>query len=210
MLAANESTPEISDPSLMRDAFKLNPNDVRVISGRDAQYIVKLIERKPSYLPKLAEIEPKVRAALVRRMAEAKALERATSFLKQVKDPAKFAPAAASGKLAVHTTGDFSRADGSIPGIGEFHEAVQEASLLPGTPAIIDRPLTLDGNAYIFEVTSRTPPTDDQWKAAKAAFKDQLIRQRQAQAWESFVQELRARAQIFVRPELVGEQGTTM
>ena len=210
MLAANESTPEISDPSLMRDAFKLNPNDLRVISGRDAQYIVKLIERKPSYLPKLAEIEPKVRAALVRQMAEAKALERATSFLKQVKDPAKFAPAAASAKLAVHTTGDFSRADGSIPGIGEFHEAVQEASLLPGTPAIIDRPLTLDGNAYIFEVTSRTPPTDDQWKAAKAAFKDQLIRQRQAQAWESFVQELRARAQIFVRPELVGEQGTTM
>jgi len=59
-------------------------------------------------------------------------------------------------------------------------------------------------------VTSRTPPTDDQWKAAKAAFKDKLIKQRQAQAWESFVQDLRARAQIFVRPELVGAQGTTM
>ena len=54
-----------------QDAFKLNPNEVRVINGRDAQYIVKLVERKPSYLPKLAEIEPKVRAALVRQMAEA-------------------------------------------------------------------------------------------------------------------------------------------
>ena len=110
----------------------------------------------------------------------------------------------------MHATGDFSRADGSIPGIGEFHEAVQEASLLPATPALISRPLTLDGNAYVFEVTGRTPPTDDQWKAAKAAFKDQLIKQRQAQAWENFVQDLRARAQIFVRPELVGEQGSTM
>ena len=208
LLAATESTPEITEPTLVRDAFKLNPNDVRVINGHDAQYIVKLVERKPSYLPKLADIEPKVRAALVRQMAEAKALERATAFVKQVKDPGGFAAAASAAKLAVHTTGDFSLADGSIPGIGEFHEAVQAASLLPGMPAVISRPLTLDGNAYVFEATSRTPPSDDQWKAAKAAFKDQLLKQRQAQAWESFVQELRARAQIFVRPELVGERGS--
>ena len=207
LLAASERTSEITEQTLVQEAFKLNPNDVRVINGHDAQYLVKLIERKPSYLPKLADVEAKVRAALVRRMAEAKALEQATALLKQVKDPAALAAAASAAKLAVHTTGDFSRADGTIPGIGEFHEAVQAASLLPGTPAVISRPLTLDGNAYVFEVTSRTPPTEEQWKAAKAAFKDQLLKQRQAQAWESFVQELRARGQIFVRPELVGEKG---
>lgn len=208
LLAAGERSPEITDPQLVQDAFKLKPNDVRVINGHDAQYIVKLVERKPSYLPKLADIEPKVRAALARQMAEAKALEQATAFLKQVKDPAAFGAAAATAKLALHTTGDFSRAEGTIPGIGEFHEAVQAASLLPGTPALISRPITLDGNAYVFEVTGRIPPSDDQWKKAKAAFKDQLLKQRQAQAWESFVQDLRARAQILVRPELVGEQGS--
>jgi peptidyl-prolyl cis-trans isomerase D len=208
LLAAGERTPEISDPQLVQEAFKLNSNDVRVINGHDAQYIVKLVERKPSYLPKLADIEPKVRAALVRQMAEAKALEQATAFLKQVKNPGGFAAAAAAGKLAVHATGDFSRADGSIPGIGEFHETVQAASLLPETPALIGHPLALNGNAYVFEVTGRTPPSDDQWKSAKAAFKDQLLKQRQAQAWESFVQDLRARAQIFVRPDLVGGQGS--
>jgi peptidyl-prolyl cis-trans isomerase D len=208
LLAISERTPEITDPKLVQDAFKLNPNDVRVINGHDAQYIVKLVERKATYLPKLGDIEPKVRAALVRQIAEAKALEQATAVLKQVKDPAGFGAAASAAKLALNTTGDFSRADGTIPGIGEFHEAVQAASLLPGTPALISRPLTLDGNAYVFEVTGRMPPGDDQWKAAKAGFKDQLLKQRQAQAWESFVQELRARAQIFVRPELVGEQGS--
>ena len=207
MLASNESTAEITDPTLVLEAFKLNPNDVRVVNGRDAQYLVKLIERKPSYLPKLADIQPKVRAALVRQMAEAKALEQATAFLKQAKNPAGFAAAAAAAKLATHSTGDFSRADSSIPTIGEFHEAVQAASLLPGTPGIINRPLTLDGNAYVFEVISRTPPTEDQWKAARSAFKDQLVKQRQAQAWESFVGDLRARAKISVRPELVSQPG---
>ncbi|HVB81399.1 MAG TPA: SurA N-terminal domain-containing protein [Candidatus Binataceae bacterium] len=208
LLAADERTAEITDPTLVPEAFKLNPNDVRVINGRNAQYLVRLVERKPSYLPKLAEIEPKVRAALVRQMAEAKALEQATAFLKQVKNPAGFATAAAAAKLAVHATGEFSRADGSIPGIGEFHEAVQAASLLPATPAVISRPLVLDGSAYVFEVSSRTPPTDEQWRAAEAAFKDQLFKQRQAEAWENFVQDLRARARITVRPELVGEQGS--
>ena len=209
LLAAGDRTDEIPEPSLVQDAFKLNPNDVRVINGRDAQYLVKLVARKPSYLPKLADVETKVSAALVRQMAEGKALAQATALLKQVKAPAGFAAAAAAAKLAVHTTGDFSRADSSIPGIGEFHEAVLAASLLPGTPAVIDRPLTLDGNAYVFEVTSRTPPSDDQWKSAKAAFKDRLLKQRQAQAWENFVQDLRARARIYVRPELVGEGSET-
>jgi hypothetical protein len=145
---------------------------------------------------------------LVRQMAEAKALEQATALLKHAKDSAGFSAATTAAKLAIHTTGDFSRADNSVPTIGEFHEAVQAASLLPRVPALIGRPLALDGNAYVFELTSRTAPTDDQWKQAKGAFIDQLLKQRQAQAWESFVQELRSRARISVRPELVGEQSS--
>jgi peptidyl-prolyl cis-trans isomerase D len=208
MLAAGERTAEITDPGLVEGAFKLNPNDVRVINGHDAQYLLKLVERKPSYLPKLAEIEPKVRAALVRQIAETKAMEQAAALIKQIKNPAGFAAAAAAAKLTIRTTGEFSRADHSIPGIGEFSEAVQAASLVPATPAIVDRPLALDGDAYVFEVTGRTLPGDNQWKAAKAAFKSELLKQRKAQAWESFVGELRARAQIFVRPDIVGGQGS--
>jgi len=141
LLAIDERTPEITDPRVLHDAFKLSPNDVRVINGRDAQYIVKLVERKLSYLPKLAEIEPKVRAVLVRQMAEAKALEQATAFLKQAKDPAGFTSAAtASQARDSHDGRTFSRADNSVPTIGEFHEAVQAASLLPKVPALIGRP----------------------------------------------------------------------
>jgi peptidyl-prolyl cis-trans isomerase D len=205
MMAINESNPAITDPSLVREAFKLSPNDVRVVNGRDAQYILKMISRKPTYLPKLADIEPKVRAALVRQMAEAKAMQEAAAFLKNVKQPSGFASAAAAAKLPVHATGDFSRADGSIPGIGEFTEAVQAASLLPKTPAMLVHPLALNGNAYVFELTSRTPPDDGQWGAAKSSFKQQLLKQQQEQAWESFVQDLRARARISVQPDLIGK-----
>lgn len=207
-LSATENIPEITEPKLVEETFKLNPNDVRVINGRDAQYLVKLISRNPSYLPKLAGVQAKVRDALVRQLAEAKAMEQANALIKQAKDASGFAAAAAKVKLAVHTTGEFSISDGSIPGIGEFHEATQAAALLPTPPALIGHPLTLDGNAYVFEVTGRSLPSDAQWNAAKAGFKQRLVKQRQAQAWESFVQDLRSRAKITVNPDLLSQQNS--
>ncbi len=207
-LSATENIPEITEPKLVEEAFKLNPNDVRVINGRDAQYLVKLISRQPSYLPKLAEVQSKVRDALVRQLAEAKAMEQAGAILKHARDASGFAAAAAAAKLAIRSTGEFSIADGSIPGIGEFHEATQAAAMLPIPPALISHPLTLDGNAYVFEVIARSLPSDAQWNAAKAGFKQQLVKQRQAQAWESFVQDLRARARISVNSDLVSQQSS--
>jgi hypothetical protein len=35
----------------------------------------------------------------------------------------------------------------------------------------------------------------------------QLLNQQQQQAWESFVQDLRARARISVQPDLIGQTG---
>lgn len=205
MLAASERSPQIDDPRVIQEAFKLNPNDVRVINGRDASYLVKFVARKPSYIPKLADIQAKVRTALVRQMAEAKAQEEAAAFIKQVKTPADFDKAAAAAKLQVRTTGDFSRGDGSIPTIGAFSDAIEAAALMPTIPGVIGHPLSLDGNAYVFEVQSRSAPDDAQWKQAKDAFVTRLRKQRQFEAWASFLQALREHAQIVVHPDLIGQ-----
>jgi peptidyl-prolyl cis-trans isomerase D len=204
-LAMGEQTPEVNDPSLIQKAFKLDLNQVRVINGRKASYLVKVVARRPSYVPKLADIKAKVRTALVQQMAMAKANSRAAAFIKQVKTPADFAQAAAAAKLQVHPTGDFSRADGSIPDIGPFPEAIQAAALAPAVPHVIGRPLALDGNAYVFEVRKRGVPDDAQWKQAKRDFITSLRNQRQLQAWASFVRALRDRAQIVVHPDLIGQ-----
>jgi peptidyl-prolyl cis-trans isomerase D len=204
-LAIDQHTPEIDDPRVMQEAFKLNPNDVRVINGRNASFLVKLIARAPSYIPKLADVQSKVRAALVREMAEAKAQEQAAAFIKQVKAPADFDKVAAELKLQVRTTGDFSRAEGSIPTIGAFSDAVEAAALEPTVPGLVGHPLALDGNAYVFEVQKRAEPDDAQWKQAKDSFIERLRKERQMRAWASFVQNLRARAQITVHPDLIGQ-----
>lgn len=205
LLAMGEQAPEISDPKVIQKAFKLDLNQVRVINGSKASYLVKVIARKASYIPKLADIKAKVRKALVRQMAEAKANSQAADLIKQIKAPADFEQAAAAAKLKVHTTGDFSRADGSIPNIGAFPEAMQEAALAPAVPYVIGRPLTLSGNVYVFEVQKRSLPSDTQWMQAKDSFVASVRKRRQLQAWASFVEALRDRAQILVHPNRVGQ-----
>jgi peptidyl-prolyl cis-trans isomerase D len=205
LLAVNERTTGIEDPRVMQEAFKLKPGDIRVITGRDVSFLVKLNARSPSYIPKLADIQDKVREALVRQMAEAQAHDRAGAFIKQLKEPADLAKAAAAAKLAVRSTGEFSRSDNSVPTLGDFPDAVQAAAILPSIPGIVDRPLTLQGNAYVVEVTSRAAPSEDQWKQAKDDFMARMLRQRQMQAWAGFLQAMRERAQIVVHPELIGQ-----
>ncbi len=204
-LAMNERTTEIDDPRVMQEAFKLNPGDIRVITGRDASLLAKMNARKPSYIPKLEDIAGRVREALVRQMAEAQAHDHAEAFIKQVKAPADFARAAAATQLEVHSTGDFSRSDNSVPTLGDFSEAVQAAALLSSVPGIVDRPLTLHGNAYVIEVTGRTTPSEDQWKQAKDEFMARMLKQRQMQAWNGLLEAMRERAQIVVHPELIGQ-----
>lgn len=202
-MAINERTPYIGDRTVMRQAFKLKPNEVRVINGRNASFLAKLIGRKPSYVPALKDIKTKVDAAVTRHMAEMKAQEKAAAFLKQAKE-AKFDKAASDAKLKLHATGEFSRGTGSIPTIGNFPDAIEAAVLIPKVPGVIDHPLELDGNSYVFQVTGRAAPGEAQWKHVKKTFMRDLVRERRMEAWNSFLQALRDRAQIVVHQDRIG------
>ena len=52
------------------------------------------------------------------------------------------------------------------------------------------------GNSYLFEVTSRAEPTDDEWKAAQKGFMQDYVEQRRAQAWTRFLDQLKDQAKI--------------
>ena len=203
-MAINERTSYIDDPSVMQQAFKLKPNEVRVINGHNASFLAKLIARKPSYVPALKDINTKVDAALTRHMAEMKAQEKAAAFLKQAKEASRFDKAASDAKLKIHATGEFSRGTGSIPTIGNFPDAIEAAVLIPKVPGVIDHPLELDGNSYVFQVTGRAAPGEAQWKHVRKTFMRDLVRERRMEAWNIFLQALRDRARIVVHKDRIG------
>jgi hypothetical protein len=65
-------------------------------------------------------------------------------------------------------------------------------------PGVIDRVLQNKGDAYIFEVTARTPPGAEDWKTAQTDFTSEFVQQARAEAWTRFIEALKSRARITV------------
>jgi len=54
------------------------------------------------------------------------------------------------------------------------------------------------GNSYIFEVASRSNPSEEAWKSAKDSFMQEYLAGRRAQAWTRYLEELKTKAKITI------------
>jgi len=198
------------DRELMAAAFKLDAGQVALVPEKGSPYVIKLVVRVPSRIPPLKEIEPQVRDALIRSMAEADASQQAQKILATIKSPADFDKAAISNNLEIKTVDPFTRADHKVPGIGEFPEVTDAAAAVPVIPGVIDHAMETGGNSYLFEVISRTEPTDAEWKSAQKSFMQDYLDQRRAQAWTRFLDQLKDQAKIQIDTDQLaaGESST--
>jgi len=196
------------DRQVMAAAFKLDAGQVALVPEKGAPYVIKLLVRQPSRIPPLKEIESQVRDALIRVTAEADASQQAQKILATIKTPADFDKAAASNKLTIKTVDPFQRSTRTVPGIGEFPEVTDAAATVPTLPGMIDRVMENGGNSYLFEVTSRTEPTDDEWKSAQKSFMQEYVEQRRAQAWTRFLDSLKDQAKINIDSDQLAASGS--
>jgi hypothetical protein len=166
---------------------------------------VKLVDRTSSQIPPFSKIADKVRETFVRQKAELLAADAAQAVLKQMKGAADLNSAAAINHLQVQATGVFPRANRQVPGIGPFAEATEAAAMVSKVPTTVDRVLENGGNSFIFAVTGRTLPTEQEWKTEGLAFTQQLLQQRRATAWMNFINDLKLATPIAINTELVGQ-----
>jgi hypothetical protein len=164
-----------------------------------------LVDRDPSHIPPLKEIQERVSDALIQAAAESEAGALAGKLSGQIKSVDDFKRVAAQNGFEVYTTPAFPRSSGSVPGIGEFREVTDAAGLIPKVPGVIDHAMEHEGNSYLFTIVSRTFPVDSEWQAAAPNFKKQLLEARRAQAWSSFLDTLRHHAEIAIDTNQLGE-----
>lgn len=186
-------------------AFELEPGQVRVVTDGDNFYLMKLLSKEPARIPPLAEIEPAVRDMLVRQLAVGVARTQGQKLLEQIKGPGDFAAVAAANKLEVTKVSEFARSTRAVPGLGEFREVTDASGTVPNVPGVIDRVMEHNGNSYIFMVTARSAPSDEEWKKDEQSFTDEYLSLARAQAWTRFVDGLRARAKLEIDREQVGQ-----
>jgi len=186
------------------ESLKLKDGEVRALTEGPEPYLVKLIARNPAHIPPLNEIRDLVRKAYIRVAAEKKAYQAAQYMLKQVKSPGDLDMVASRNQLTVARTGDIPRTSNAIPNIGQVPGLMAAAMVLPKLPAVIDQVMESDGNSFLFEVSSRTPPDPDEWKIQGPAFTQHMLEQRRASTWVNFVNGLKSQADIVIHTDLIG------
>ncbi len=204
--SASEAEGVVPDPKVAQEAMSLNKGQARAVTGAGAPYLVKMLDRKPPYVPPLKQIQAQVRQALIRSIAEEQARSQAQKLLAQIKKPGDFDTVAEQNKLSIQKTGPFQRSGGSVPGIGPFPEVADAAATASEVPGTLARVMQQGGNAYIFEVLSRTLPSDKEWASAKKEFMQEYVARRQAQAWMRFMDALKAKATITIDSSQLGAQ----
>ena len=197
------------DRELMDAAFKLEAGQVALVPEKGAPYVIKLLAREPSRIPPLKEIEAQVRDAVIRTTAQQQASQQAQKILASIKSPADFDKAAAANKLAIKNVDPIVRADHTIEGIGEFPEVTDAAAAVPTIPGVIERVMEHGGNSYLFAVTSRTEPSDADWKKAQKDFIQEYVQQRREQAWTRFLDQLKDQAKIQIDSDQLGAAGSS-
>jgi peptidyl-prolyl cis-trans isomerase D len=200
----------LHDPKLTEAAFKLEDGQVRAVSGGAgaAPYLVKLVAREQAHTPPLKDIESKVREAYIKNAAETQAREKAKDLLKQIKSADDFDKIAQANHLAIQHTDAFQRSSETVPEIGSFPEVTDAAGTAPKIPGVIDKVMENKGDAYLFEVTDRTAPSDDEWKTAQNDFTAEFEQQRRAEVWTRFIQMLKSRAKISVDSSQIAQGGS--
>lgn len=151
--------------------------------------VIKVVEQLPAAVPPLADIKDRVASAVKRQKAEGIAVERA----KQLADEAKNGDLAAVARTAGAGTGEatFSRAKPADKLSGDVMLAALETPKGGVTP-----PVKTPQGVYVLKVLERTPPAPAEFQQERDKLAQEVLAQKQGQAWTSWIETARAQAKV--------------
>lgn len=198
--ASNHSLPEIGTvPEFFNLAFSLKDNVLSSpLNSAEASFVLKVVGRKPAYIPELSEIEDKITDAIIKEKNKAlteqklKELEKTSAESKDLEKTAK------ENNAETKHTAFFSMED-SIPGIGNNTDLKENAfKLKTGEGGSI----LIRNRWYLFKVVDRQEakePTETQANAVYARLK----KEKGEAAFQGWLKDLRAKAEIMIDKTLL-------
>ncbi len=188
----------VSTPEEVEQLFALKVGDyARPREMPDGWQIVRIKDKKESYIPSFDEAKSTARESLLRQKAFEIAKTKADEAIIAVRDAIKskdFKTAANQLKLTVQETPAFSRGE-YIANMGLVAEFQEEANRLTKENPLSTVLATSQG-AAILHLDSSEMPSDEQFKTEAESFKQQLSAERRNQQMVSFMTKLQAEAKV--------------
>ena len=161
--------------------------------------IVRVLDRQEAHIPPLTEIRDEVGAALKRKKAAEQALEKARSLAQALARGEDSKALARREGVRAGETPFFSRSE-PLPDQA-LAQAVGSAAFGLAVGGISE-PVQAGPGVYVVKVLERQAPAPEGFAAARKELTQQLLEAKRAQAWQGWVQALRAQAKITINERL--------
>jgi len=148
----------------------------RLLDDGKGYYILRLVAKRPSYIPPLAEIEKRVAERYLENQAAILCRKSGEEILEQLKKGADLGKLALERGIKVSETG-FFRPGGPIPRVGEGTKEINEALyLLTPQKPLADQIYLIDGQFYLFALRGKRAPDAADLEANREAVRKNLER----------------------------------
>jgi len=200
-----DEIPDIGrNPSFYSSAFSLKIGEISpVVSIPPNFYILKLVNKKDSRIPPLDEVKEEVTRKVMGTKAEEKARQAAEDLLNQIRTAKNIREVAKEKGYSLEETGFFTRTAGVVPKIGPAREFMGIlASLTEKKPIPKEVIQTKDGY-FVVRLSGYEPADQSKFQTVKKNLEKRLSYQKQEEALQNWLGQLRSKAKIDINKDLV-------
>ena len=192
------------NPLFYSSAFSLKLGEISpVVNLPPNFYVLKLVNKKDSRIPPLDEVKEEVRRKVVEMKAEEKARQVAEDLLNQIRTGKNIREAAREKGYPLEETGFFTRTAGVVPRIGPAREFMGTlASLTKKNPVPKEAIRTKDGY-FVARLSGHEPADQSKFQSVKKNLEKKLRNQKQEEAFQNWVDQLRSKAKIDINKDLI-------
>ncbi len=204
LVKEGDEIPDIGkNPLFYSSALSLKLGEISpVVSIPPHFYILKLVNKKDSRIPLLNEVKEEVTRKVIGTKAEEKARQVAEELLKQIGADKNIREAGREKGYSLEETGFFTRAAGVVPKIGPAREFMGIlASLTEKNPVPKEVIRTRDGY-FVVRLSGYEPADQNKFQSVKKNLEKRLSYQKQEEAFQNWLEQLKAKAKIEINKEL--------
>jgi peptidyl-prolyl cis-trans isomerase D len=206
LVKEGDEIPDIGkNPLFYSSAFSLKLGEISpVVSIPPNFYILKLVNKKDSRIPPLNEVKEEVTRKVIGTKAEEKARQVAEDLLNQIRTGKNIREVAREKSYPLEETGFFTRTAGVVPKIGPAREFMGIlASLTEKNPVPKEVLRTKDGY-FVVRLSGYEPADQNKFQSVKKNLEKRLSYQKQEEAFQNWLEQLKAKAKIEINKEIRG------
>jgi peptidyl-prolyl cis-trans isomerase D len=178
----------VSVKNVTEELLDLQEKDVsKVITADNGYYLMQLVEKKPSYVPKLNTIENEVRSRFIETETQRLAEKEAKSILERLKSGESFEKIASEKGLKIGQTG-FFRPGNTIPNVGQEPDAAEIILQLSSGKPYPEKPLFINNAYFILKFKEATEPDEKTFAAEKEIYIKTLTALKQKEAMQTWLE----------------------